>query len=87
MSNLINKRAVRKLALTLANDKHAPEELQDIYVDSEGRKWDYSRALASTNTKKYKQVSASFLEHINSLVRVNVEQHIKNLSGKGSTVK
>tara|TARA_R110002167_G_scaffold9579_21_gene44372 strand:+ start:1310 stop:1573 length:264 start_codon:yes stop_codon:yes gene_type:complete len=87
MNNLINKRAVRKLALDLANDRHPIEDLKDIYVDSEGRKWDYARALASSNTKKYKQVSASFIEHINSLVRVNVEQHIKKMTGKGSTVK
>lgn len=87
MSNLINKRAVRQLALTIANDIHGQLHLPDVSVDHDGRAWDFSGAKKQMHGKKYKQVSASFLEHINSMVRVNVEEHIKKMRATGSTVK
>ena len=43
--------------------------------------------MQAGGVKKYKQVSASFLEHINSLVRVNVENYIKKNPPRGATVK
>ena len=87
MSNLINKRAVRKLALDIANDMYGQLHLPDKSVDPSGRTWNFTGAKKQMKGKKYKQVSASFLEHINSLVRVNVENHIKNMQSTGSTVK
>ena len=87
MSNLINKRAVRKLALTIANEIHPKKNMADEYVDSSGKTWNYGRALRSSANKKYKQVSISFLEHINSLVRVEVEKYIKKNPPRGATIK
>lgn len=87
MSNLINKRAVRKLALDIANNLHPQEGIPDTYTDSNGRVWNYSGAKKHASNKRYKQVSASFLDHINSLVRVNVEQFVKKMPNKGSTIK
>jgi len=87
MSNLINKRAVRKLALSIANDMYPTTAMPDEYVDNDGRKWNYSRAMKASTNKKFKQVSGAFLEHINSLVRVQVESHIKKNPPRGATIK
>ena len=87
MSNLINKRAVRKLALTIANDMYNNTTLPDTTTDSTGRVWDYRRTKNVTTTKKYRQVSASFLDHIESMVRVNMKEYIRAMPDKGSTVK
>ncbi len=87
MSNLINKRAVRRLALTIANELHPQDNLPKDYTDSTGKVWTYARASSMSKSKKYKQVSAAFLDHINGLVRVNVENYIKKMPNKGSTVK
>lgn len=87
MSNLINKRAVRKLALTLANDMHANLSLPDNITDGDGRTWDFTGAKKEMKGKKYTQVSASFLNHIDSLVRVNAEEYIKKMRTTGSTIK
>tara|TARA_R110000824_G_scaffold245720_4_gene434830 strand:+ start:3043 stop:3312 length:270 start_codon:yes stop_codon:yes gene_type:complete len=87
MNNLINRRAVRKLALVIANEMHPQKTMSDEYVDASGRTWNYGRALASSANKKYKQVSISFLEHINGMVRVEVEKYIKKNPPRGATVK
>jgi hypothetical protein len=87
MSSLINKRAVRKLALTLANDIHGQLHLPDKTVDNDGRTWTFKNAKKQMDGKKYSQVSTIFLEHINSMVRVNVEEYIKNMKTTGSTIK
>lgn len=87
MSNLINKRAVRQLALTVANDMYGGSHLPDTSTDSQGKVWSYKRTKKLSSGKKYRQVSASFLDHIESMVRVNVQDYIKKMQDKGSTVK
>mgnify|MGYP006106339681 CR=1 FL=1 len=87
MSNLINRSAVRKLALVIANDLHSGSILPDNITDGDGRNWDFTGAKKEMKGKKYTQVSASFIDHINSLVRVNVEEYIKKMRNTGSTVK
>lgn len=87
MSNLINKRAVRSLALSIANDMYGNTCLPDTATGEGGRVWNYTRCKQSMSGKKYKQVSANFLEHINQLVRVNVQEYIKKMQDKGSTIK
>lgn len=87
MSNLINKRAVRALALSIANDMYGEITLPDNDTSSDGKVWKYTRAKSNMSGKKYKQVSAKFLEHIDSLVRVNVQQYIKKMQDRGTTIK
>lgn len=87
MSNLINKRAVRKLALEIANAQYPCESLPDTQTDTNGRVWTYKRCKESFTNKKYKQVSSKFLEHIETMVRVNMKQYIEKMDGKGSTIK
>jgi hypothetical protein len=86
MSNLINKQAVRKLALMVANDKYSTSGLPDI-VEGAERTWDWTRAKKAKPYKKYRQVSLSFLEEINTSVRLLVQERINKLDGKGTTIK
>lgn len=87
MSSLINKRAVRKLALDLANDMYSNVNLPDSAVSSDGTRWNYTRVKASRKGKKYNQVSLAFIDHINAMVRVNVQEYIKKNKPTGSTIK
>lgn len=87
MSNLINKRAVRQLALTIANDLYGSIQLPDKSPGIDGKVWDYTRAKENMSGRKYRQVSSKFIEHINNMVRVNVQEYIKNMQDKGSTIK
>lgn len=83
----INKRAVRKLALDMANSKYPLDEMPDKVVDSNGRLWNYSGAKSKRVSKRYKQVSSKFLEHIDLMVFNNVKSYIEKMPNKGSTVK
>ena len=87
MSSLINKRAVRALALKVANSNHRATELPDTYVDSTGRQWDYTGAKKHSKKQRYTQVSSSFMEHIESLIRANIIAHVNKMDPKGHTVK
>ena len=87
MSNLINKRAVRKVALDVANSMYSNVGLQDRVTDGDGKQWNYKRVNEMRTGNKYKQVSASFLDHIEAMVRVNVKEYIKKSKLTGSTVK
>ena len=87
MSNLINKRAVRAFALKVANSKYPAPELPDRYVDSTGREWDYTGAKKHGKKRRYTQVSGDFMQHIESLLRANIQAHIEKMDPKGSTIK
>jgi len=83
----INKRAVRALALKIANNKYPLDEMPDQRVDSDGRVWNYARANKNRTKKRYTQVSAKFLEHVDLMVRNNVQSYIDKMPNKGSTIK
>ena len=83
----INKRAVRKLALDMANSKYPLDEMPDQHIDADGRVWNYAGAKKNRTTKRFKQVSTKFLEHIDLMVLNNVKSHIEKMPNKGSTVK
>jgi len=87
MSNLINKQAVRRLALIIANEKHTDVGLPDSYADATGRQWNYTGAKKSYRGRKYRQVSAAFLEHMDSLVKVSISNYIDKMDNNGSTIK
>ena len=84
--SLINKRAVRKLALQLANAKY-PKDSIDNCVDSQGRQWDYSRAQELSKKKRFSQVSSTFLDQVEAQVRVAVQKRVDAMSKAGKTVK
>ena len=83
----INKRAVRKLALDMANSKFPMDDMPDEHVDSTGKVWNYAGAKKHRIARRYKQVSTKFLDYIDLMVRNNVQQHIEKMDNKGSTVK
>lgn len=84
--SLINKRAVRKLALSLANAKYPKDSIQNT-VDSQGRQWDYSRAQELSKKQRFTQVSSTFLDQIEAQVRVAVQKRIDAMTKAGKTVK
>ena len=88
MSNyLINKQAVRRIALIMANEKFSDSSLPDVLTDSSGREWNWSNVKKVKPYRKYRQVSVNFIENINAEVRNIIKSKIDGLDGKGSTVK
>lgn len=85
--SLINKRAVRKLAMTIANEKYANKPPLTTAVDSTGRQWSYERALSLSTRKKYTQVSEEFFEMIEESVRNTIQDHLAKEPPIGKTIK
>ena len=88
-TNLINKRAVRKMLLDAANAKFPGGELQDTYTDSGGKEWDYSRAnkLVSTKNKGFNRVSSDVFEAMEQWIKNRVRFLVNNIPYAESTVK
>ena len=88
-TNLINKRAVRKMILDAANAKFPPGQLQDTYTDSSGTAWDYSRAnqLMSTKNKGFNRVSSDVYSAIEQFLKNRLRFLISNIPHAESTVK
>ena len=84
--SLINKRAVRKLALDLANAKYPKDQIKNC-VDSTGRQWDYSRAQELSKKRRFSQVSSSFMDQIEAQIRVIITARIDAMPKSGKTVK
>ena len=84
--SLINKRATRKIILSLANSKYATKT-PDVSVDSTGRQWDYTRANIARKKGQFTQVSQQFLEDIDTHVRGYIETYLDRNPQKGKTVK
>lgn len=83
MQRLINKVATRKFILQVANEMKdgAPKE----YVDSTGRTWDYTRAMA--NTKKFTSVSQDYIDQLDTDLRKMIQSRIQTNPPRGKTVK
>jgi len=85
--SLINKRAVRKIILNLANSKYSDYGLHDNAIDSTGKEWDYSRANTLRKNKKFTQVTQKLLDGLDVYLRIHIESHLDNNPQSGKTVK
>jgi hypothetical protein len=84
MRRLVNKVALRKYALEIANDVDM-NIMPAGYVDSVGRQWDYGRCF--DNVKRYTSVSVDFYDVIDTQVKKMVIDHIKKNPPRGKTVR
>ena len=82
-SRLINKVATRKFILMAANDQSS--ELPDVYTDTSGRRWDYSRC--GKNIKKFTSVSVDFIDELDTEFRRLIVEKLKKYPPRGKTVK
>ena len=82
-SRLINKVATRKFILMAANDQSS--DLPDVYTDTSGRQWNYSRCGKSI--KKFTSVSADFIEELDTDFRRMIVNKLKKNPPRGKTVK
>lgn len=87
MSRLINKIATRRFVLAVANEKKnkANEAAPDVYIDGDGKAWDYSRSRK--NIKQFTSVSVEFLESLDYDFRKLISDKINKMNLRGKTVK
>jgi hypothetical protein len=81
--SLINKKAVKKFTLDAANIRFA-KKLPKLMTDSQGREWNLSRCGQS---KKFTQVSKSFMDDVEARVRNMITEHIKKHPSVGKTIR
>ncbi len=82
-SRLINKVATRKFILMAANEQSS--ELPDMYIDTNGRRWNYSRC--GKHIKKFTSVSIDFIDSLDGDFRRLIVEKLKKYPPKGKTVK
>ena len=87
--SLINKSAVRKMLLDAANAKFPTGQMKDIYTDSTGKEWDYSRAnkLASNKNKGFNRVSSDVYSAIEQFLKNRIRFLVDKIPHADSTVK
>ena len=83
--SLINKKAVKKFTLNIANDRFSAN-LPKRMVDGQGREWNLSRCGQSAS-KRFTQVSQSFVDDIEAKVRNLIAEHIKKHPSIGKTIR
>lgn len=83
---LINKTNVRRLALTIANERaQSWLNLPSRSVDSNGRVWNYD-AMSKAPLKKYTQISPTFFDTLDAKVRNLIKDHIEQMPRGGKTI-
>lgn len=87
-TSLINRTRVKRIALTIANDKHkASAEVPDEKVDANGRVWKMARSNQLMSGKKFTQVSQELLEELDGTVRQLILDRISKTHQSGKTVR
>lgn len=87
-TSMINKTRVKRKCLQIANEVYDTfDTLPDVRVDSEGRKWNWSRARSSRTKGKFTQVSQSLLDELDATVRRMIYDRVTKQPQTGKTVK
>lgn len=86
-TSLINKTRVKRFVLSVANDAHSSNKLGDVYVDAEGKSWNWRGANKAREGRKYTQVSQELMDELDNDVRRMIDQRIRKSHQAGKTVK
>ena len=85
-TSLINKTRTKKFILTVANETHQTS-MDDLVVDSSGRKWNMTRANSAMSGRKFTQVSQELLDEIDHTVRSVINKRVAENKQAGKTVR